>query len=129
MDAELLNQLRSLTDELLWLSESDCPFEVFVWDDLAITPEQLRLKTEHSPDTAIKTMAIDDFFCHCTTEQDWHNEEETAEVRKYQELLSFLKENLEDVKVYKLGKCEIDVYIVGKCSGQLIGLQTRVIET
>ncbi|MEA5511745.1 nuclease A inhibitor family protein [Crocosphaera sp. UHCC 0190] len=126
---ELLNQLNTLTDGLLWPSEADYPFEVFVWDDLAITPEQLRLKTGHSPDTAIKTMPIDDFFCPCTTEQDWHNEEEKAEVKRYQELVSFLKENLEDVKVYKLGKCEIDVYIIGQCSGQLIGLQTKVIET
>jgi hypothetical protein len=129
MEAKLLNKLNTLTDGLLWPSEADYPFEVFVWVDLAITPEQLRIKTGHSQDTAIETMAIDDFFCHCTTEQDWHNSEELAEVKRYQELASFLKENLEDVKVYKLGKCEIDVYIIGQCSSQFIGLQTKMIKT
>ena len=130
IDSEIPNQLQNLTDGLLWLSEADYPFEVFVWDDLTtITPEQLCEKTGHSPNISIKTMGIDDFFCVCTTEEDWHNQEEKAEVKRYQELLSFLKKNLEEIKVYKLGKCEIDVYIVGQCNSQLIGLQTKIVET
>jgi hypothetical protein len=112
------------------MSESDYPFEVFVWDNITdLTPEQLLEKTGHSPDTPIETIGIDKFFRQAVTSQDWHNEEEKAEVNRYQELLSFLKENLEDIQVYRLDECEIDVYIVGQCSGQLIGLKTKVVET
>ncbi len=131
INAEIPNQLQNLTDGLLWLSEADYPFEVFVWDDLTtITPEQLCEKTGHSPNTPIKTMGIDEFFCNCITPQNWHNEEEAAEVKRYQELLETLKQNLKDIQVYRLGKVEVDIYIIGvTASGHLLGLSTKAVET
>ena len=126
---ELL-KLCSLTDGLLWMSEAEYPFEVFVWNDLtSITPEELRSRTGHSLDVPVEVIDFEKFFKPAVTVQEWHNEEEKAEVKRYQELLSFLKDNLENVKVYRVGETEIDVYIIGQCSGQLIGLKTKVIET
>lgn len=129
-DNELLSQLSSLTADLLWMSEADYPFEAFIWDDLtSITPEELCERTGHSPDTPVEVMELYRFFKRAVKEEDWHNEEEKAEVNRYQELVNFLKENLEDVKVYCLGKVEVDIYILGQSSGQLIGLKTKVVET
>jgi hypothetical protein len=129
-DTELLNQLRSLTADLVWMSEADYPFEVFIWDDMTkITPEQLNARTGHSPDTPVKVIGVDEFFRPCTTSEDWHNDEEAAEVKRYQELVSFLKQNLKDIQIYRVGEIEIDIYIIGQYSGQLVGLKTKAVET
>ena len=129
-DNELLNQLRSLTSNLLWMSEADYPFEVFIWDEETITPEQLKLKTGHSLDCPVEATEIDKFFKRAVKEEDWHNEEEAAEVKRYQELLTALKQNLKDIRVYRLGKVEVDIYIIGvTASGHLAGISTKAVET
>jgi hypothetical protein len=110
----VLKKLQTLTDGLLMMSESDYPFEI------------IEGVGELKPD---KELTLDEFFCNCTTHQDWHNEEEAAEVIRFQELVSFLKDNLEDVKVYLCGECEIDVYIIGNMNGDLVGLRTKVVRT
>ena len=128
--SELINQLRQASEGLFWMSEADYPFEAFVWEETTITPEQLKATTGHSPDTSVETVGVDKFFCHCTTEQDWHNEEEKAEVKRYQALLETLKSNLKDIQVYRLGKVEVEIYIIGKTpSGHLLGLSTKAVET
>lgn len=51
-------------------------------------------------------------------------------MQKFQTLVTKLKDNLTDIKVYRLGTIDIDVYIVGKTpSGDLAGIFTKVIET
>jgi hypothetical protein len=127
---ELL-KLCSLTDGLLWMSEADYPFEVFLWDDLtSITPEELCSHTGHSPDTTVEVMGVDEFFKPAVSEEDWHNEEEAAEVKRYQALLAALQQNLKDIQVCRLGKVEVDIYIIGiTASGHLLGLSTKAVET
>jgi hypothetical protein len=113
------------------MSESDYPFEVFLWDDLtSITPEELCPQTGHSPDTPVKVVELDRFCKRAVKEEDWHNEEESAEVKRYQALVEALKQNLKDIQVYRVGECEIDIYIVGvTASGCLMGLSTKAVET
>ena len=129
-DNELLNQLRSLTANLLWMSEADYPFEVFIWDEQTITPEQLKEKTGHSLDCPVEATEIDKFFKRAVKEEDWHNEEEAAEVKRYQELVERLKQNLKDIQVYRLGKVEVDIYIIGvTANAHIAGLSTKAVET
>ena len=129
-DNELLSQLRSLTSNLLWMSEADYPFEVFIWDEKTITPEQLKAKTGHNLDIPIEVKEIDKFFKQAVKEEDWHNEEEKTEVKQYQLLLKMLKQNLNNIQVYRLGKVEVDIYIIGvTASGHLAGISTKAVET
>jgi len=130
-NSEILDQLKLASDSLLFMSESEYPLEVFLWEDAApITPQKVIQQTNHPQDTPIKIVQIDDFFQVATTEEDWHEEEEKATVKRFQALVQTLKENLSNLQVYRLGKIEIDVYVIGQTpSVDSIGLSTKVVET
>lgn len=127
---ELEQQLQQQTEGLVWMSESDYPLEPFVWDADDLNPEKILTRTNHAPDDLLEEKDIDAFFSQATQEKDWQNEEERAEVRRYQRLVNFLKEKLTDLKVYRVGETEVDVYVVGKTpEGKVVGLSTKSIET
>ncbi|MEH2364398.1 nuclease A inhibitor family protein [Nostoc sp.] len=130
-NSEILDQLRTAADSLLMMSESEYPFEVFLWSGIApATPEKVVQQTNHPQDTPIKMVGVDDFFQVSITPEDWHGEEEKATVNKFQALVQTLKENLSNLQVYRLGNKEIDTYIVGETPvGNLAGLSTKVMET
>lgn len=133
-NSELLAQLKKASSGLQFMSESDYPFEVFLWEGQAkepLTAAQLTKQTGQAKDTPVEVVQLDNFFHVATQEQDWHSPEETETVKRYQALVKTLKENLSDVQVYRLGgTTTIDVYIVGKTAlGDLAGLTTKVVET
>ncbi|AVH68601.1 nuclease A inhibitor family protein [Nostoc sp. 'Peltigera membranacea cyanobiont' N6] len=130
-NSEILEQLKQASDGLLFMSESEYPFEVLLWSDIApATPEKVLKLTNHPQDTPIKIVGFDDFFQVATTVEDWHEEEEKATVKRFQTLVQTLKENLSNVRVYRLGNKEIDAYVVGETpTGDLAGISTQVVET
>jgi hypothetical protein len=74
---------------------------------------------------------VDDFFAIIATQEDnWHDEEERETVKRFQNLVSILKQNLSQLQVFRVGSVEIDVYIVGVTGGGgLAGLSTKLVET
>ena len=130
---ELLNKLKLATDGLLFMSESEYPFEVFFWqskEKQQVDTEFVLSKLNKPSDTKVEFVDLDSFFEVATTEEEWHSKEDKEIVKKYQNLVKIIKENLSDIKVAKLGDIEIDVYIVGQvASGDLAGLSTKIIET
>jgi hypothetical protein len=75
-------------------------------------------------------LAVDDFFTIATQEEDWHDQKERETVKRFQNLVSVLKQNLSQLQVYRVGSIDIDVYIVGVTSGGgLAGLSTKLVET
>jgi hypothetical protein len=125
--------LRSASADLLFLSESESPFEVFLWElpaDAQIAPEMIIDRTGVPIDTLIEFTDLTSFFAVATTPQDWHGAAEIEMVNRYQNLVRVLQENLTDIQVVRVGEINIDVYIVGKTSdGNLAGLKTNVVET
>jgi hypothetical protein len=130
-DSEILDQLKLASDGLLFMSESEYPFEVFLWERVGLlTPEKILQQTNHNQDTPVKVASLDDFFRVAVTEEDWHGEEEKETVKRFQALVEILKANLTNLQVYRLGEIEIDVYVIGQTpSGDSIGLSTKVVET
>ncbi|MDZ8068991.1 MAG: nuclease A inhibitor family protein [Nostoc sp. DedQUE08] len=131
-NSEILDQLRTAADGLLMMSESEYPFEVFLWSGITppVTPEKVVQQTNHPQDTPIKIVGVDDFFQVATTEEDWHEEEEKATVKRFKTLVQELKKNLTNLQVYRLGNKEIDVYVVGQTPAvNLAGISTKVVET
>jgi hypothetical protein len=132
-NSELLDQLKKASSGLQFMSESDYPFEVFLWDlpdNAAITPEKILEQTGHPSDTVVEIVDLDSFLAGATTEQDWYEQEERETVKRFQNLVEMLKNSLTDIQVYRLGTTEIDVYIVGKTQeGNFAGLSTKVVET
>jgi hypothetical protein len=98
------------------MSESDYPFEVIRWDGkVSITPEYLRNISGKPEGSPIEEIDVDSFF---------------NVSGRFRNLASLLKDNLSNIKVYKVGTINIPVYIVGRSAeGNWLGLSTRVVQT
>jgi hypothetical protein len=131
-DEELCAELREATRGLLFMSESDYPFEVVRWEGIGeLTPECiLRQMSGHDATAAVEERTLADFFRVAAGEQEWKGEGELSLAKKYQSLVRLLEENLKGVSVYRVGEINIGVYIVGRSvEGNWVGVSTRVIET
>ena len=130
-DKKLLAELSQACDGLMWLSESDYPWQVIDWqNENEIDRQTLLQHYEYHPQTRVSTKTLNSFFQNATTEQEWHDEIERAEVKRYQSLYSWLKNNLKDIQVFLVGEVEVDVYVLGRLSNnRIIGLSTKMIQT
>ena len=133
MTNEITEKLKQASDSLLMMSESEYPFEAFLWSNQAqepMTTQKLLQLAGHSPETSVEEVELDYLFRNCAKEKEWHDEIQKQDVQKYQSLVKTLKDNLIDIQVYRIGTISIDVYIVGKSSsGDLAGISTKVVET
>lgn len=113
------------------MSESDYPFDVVQWTDAAEpTDEHLRNVSHAERDAEVERQRIDHFFRVAVQEAEWKSETELTKAKKFQRLVEVLKENLHNLRVYRIGSRDMRVLIVGKSSsGSWIGLSTRVVET
>jgi len=116
---------------LLFLSESDAPFEVVHWPAQGeLTPAKLLQLTEHPLDAPIDVVSVDQFFEVATAEEDWHDQDERETAKRFQNLVRTLKQNLSQLQVYRVGSIDIDAYIVGVTpGGDWAGLATKLVET
>lgn len=130
MSGEIVEKLKEASTGLLMMSESDSPFEVVQWSGAApATPEKI-LQLTGSQNLPIEVVELDYFFRNCAFEQEWHNDQQKEEVKKYQTLVQMLKDTLSDINVYRVGQINIDAYIVGETQdGDLAGVATRLVET
>lgn len=130
-DEEILQKLEQATAGLLFMSEADYPFEVVNWGELnEITFDYLRGQAGKESDASVQVVSPEKFFATAMSEPEWKEEQELAIARRYQDLVRLLKENLDDLKVYRVGEIDIAVYIVGRTqTGNRVGLSTRVVET
>ncbi|HEY0324071.1 MAG TPA: nuclease A inhibitor family protein [Pyrinomonadaceae bacterium] len=130
-DEQLIKELEQAIAGLLFMSESDYPFQTFLWkDNVEVTEGYLRELAGKGVDAPVTAQSVDEFFRAAVSEPDWKGAEEIAVAKRYQALVGWLKENLSNLKVYRVGEIDIQVYIQGSSgSGSWIGISTRVIET
>jgi hypothetical protein len=129
-DKQLIEELKAATSGLMFMSESDYPFEVFKWGRAKPTQAFIRKLAGRDASTPIETQTAADFFRAATSEPDWKAGAELAAAKKFQALLRLLEENLSDLKVFRVGTIDIPVYVAGRTpSGTWLGVSTRVVET
>jgi glucose dehydrogenase len=131
MIESIATKLKQASEGLLFLSETDAPFEIIHWQAQGkLTPAQVLQLTNHSPDAPIQVLSVDEFFAIATAEEDWHDQDERETVQRFQNLVSILKQNLSQLQVYRVGDRSIDAYIVGVTDGgDWTGLSTKLVET
>ncbi|NQE35531.1 nuclease A inhibitor family protein [Microcoleus asticus] len=131
MTDSIADPLQKASEGLLFLSETDAPFEVIHWPAQGeLTPAKLLQLTNHPPDAPVELRTVDDFFAIATAQEDWHDREERETVQRFQNLVSILKQNLSQLQVYRVGSIEIDAYIIGVTqNGDWAGLSTQLVET
>jgi len=125
---EITDRLSTLSKDLLFISESEYPFETFTWKSATLTTETILTRSHKPADAAIESITLEDFFAPVVTDEDWFEDEDRAIAQRFRDLQAAIA-TLESVQVFKVGKVEIDVYIVGAIGADIVGLKTKVIET
>lgn len=131
-DEQVLDELARAAEGLLFMSESDYPFETFLLEDSdAPVAERLRELSGGPEGATVQESSPEEFFRAAASEPAWKGDAERARARRYQSLLRALRENLSDVRVYKIARRgEKPVYVVGRGpAGNWLGLSTFVVET
>jgi hypothetical protein len=132
-DAALLRELTDLTKDLTFQSESDYPVEPLTQPAKGrktLTARMIVTAMKGAAAAPVSEADFDTFFRNATEEQDWQSPETRQQAKRFQALVKSLKDNLSEIKVYKVGDTESDVYVIGKtASGNFAGVKTKVVET
>ena len=127
----LSEEMQSICQDLVYTSETDAPIEPFTGEKAdAVTPEIVVSQTGNAADSNVEVREIEDFFTNLVEIQDWYGDEEKKTVEKFVALKQLLENELQGAKVFKIGKTQIDVYMVGlNAEGILSGAKTKAVET
>lgn len=131
---DLISELKAASENLFYISETDAPFEPFVWKTNnsidEVKAEDVLKQTAQKIDAKVAEITLDEFFKQPTEMQDWFGDEEKAQVEKFKNLKELLAARLKNVKVFKIGEVQIDIYVVGiDREGNLTGVKTKAVET
>jgi hypothetical protein len=125
----LLARLDEAARGLLFPSESDYPLTPVRWRDEEPSPDALREEMDVPVGTPVQVESLEDFFAPvlAAPEDGGVPPEDAA---RYREIAALLAQQLEEVRVYRVGRADVDVLVIGRHpSGTWLGLRTRVIET
>jgi hypothetical protein len=118
-----VDALQKASKGLSMPSESDAPFEAFLWNKAGdkLTEDQVVKLAGAEEGTSVEEDTLDGLFQTVPS----------TDKAKFQKLAAAIKQQLLMVKVYKVGdEAERDVYVVGKTSdGKWAGLKTSAVET
>ncbi len=127
----LTEDINKIVKGMYYLSETDAEIFPFVGTKAeSVTGEEILKQTDKSPETPVEERDFTEFFDGLTKLQDWFGDEEKVTAGKYSELKELLENILKDLKVFKIGRVEFDVYIVGLDDENILaGIQTKAVET
>lgn len=132
MPNKIDTDLEQAIQGLLYMSETDAPFEIIHWPDgtASLDAKQVLRLSGHKPKDPVRITSVDDFFKPLTDYQAWFGAAEKETAQKYRNLHEVIQQNLTDTKVFRVGKIQIDIFIVGKSDqGDWAGVKTRAVET
>jgi hypothetical protein len=118
MADKTLTALAKASAGLLYPSETDAPFEPFVWGEAANTAASVRRLAGLPASARPKPQSLDDFLGDLLDE---------SEFATWKEAVGAI---LSDVMVYRVGSVRVTYYVIGTdAAGRLAGLKTLAVET
>ena len=130
--SELLHVLDQACRDLIFVSEIDAALVPFEGPSAgSITTEiVMNIAKVDGGSVPIEEINADEFFARLTISRDWHGDVQKERAKKFQELVLLLKENLRHLKVFRVGKVRIDIYVIGLAAdGRVFGIKTTTVET
>ena len=126
-----MHAFEAACEGLVFISETDAPVLPFAGGPAdTVTGEIILQQTGREPQTDVEEVEIGAFFTKLTTLKDWFGEPEKARAKKFLELKTLLEENLRELKVFRIGRIRLDIYVVGiNTEGNLMGVTTNAVET
>jgi len=125
----LLAEIEKSTAGLTYISETDAPVKaVFVAG--ARSTDASHFIPKGTAAENLEARQPREFFDRLTTEKDWFGSREREIAKRFSELEKLLNENLCDLTVLRVGRIQIDIYVVGlDADGNLVGIKTKAVET
>lgn len=127
----LKKQIEEAVNGLYYISETDAEIFPFIGKKAeTVNAETILKQTNEDKCPKIEEKSFEEFFERLTSHQDWFGEDEIETANKFSKLRELLEANLSELKVFKIGEVEIDIYVVGLDSdGRLTGIKTAAVET
>ncbi|MEY4927304.1 MAG: hypothetical protein RI894_1740 [Bacteroidota bacterium] len=127
---QTIEQLTALTADLYFTSETDAAWTAHLLDAAQPVAVQLIALSGRPAETTIEERVWADFSNRIAIIQDWMDEEGKATALRYQATVDYVNQHLTEVKVYRLGSIEIDIFVVGlNADCTPIALATKAVET
>lgn len=127
----MIDAFAQVSNGLLYGSEIDAEVVPFV-DGIAdaVTREAVLQLAGKSLDTHVDEVDFDQFFAKRSAIQDWYGEDEKKRAGQFAQLNEVLQGYLRELKVFRLGRIQIEIYIAGLDeTNHLAGVRTRAVET
>jgi hypothetical protein len=127
----LAEQIKEAAASLYYVSETDAEILPFVGEAAkVISKEEILSQVKGAADSPVEVRNFTEFFARLTEIQDWFGDEEKETARKFAHLKQLLEKNLRDLIVFKVGKIQLDIYVVGlNTENKLAGIKTKAVET
>jgi hypothetical protein len=127
----LSEQIKNAAAGLWYISETDAEIFPFTGSKAdSVSKENLLSQIDKPPEAPVEERGFDEMFARFIKIQDWFGDEEKATAEKFAALKSLLEKNLTNLKVFKVGRIELDIYFVGlDKEGNLAGIRTKAVET
>jgi hypothetical protein len=117
--------LQAASEGLLYPSETDEPFEPLSWGRAVgdLTAREAARLAGASAAAVVEEQTLAEFFKPLTVD-------EADDAEQWRRLQQVVEEQLSGARVFRVGRVNIDVFIVGRAAdGEWVGIKTRVVET
>lgn len=116
---------------LFYQSETDAEILPFFGGKVTDGAREMILKAAGlKKEAKVEERPFVEFFERLTKIRDWFTEIETENTRRFLKLQNLLQDNLTDLTVLRIGRIQIDIYVVGiDKAGNLVGIRTKAVET
>lgn len=116
---------------LVYISETDSEVEPFRGAKTDGTgPEEFRRSAEIGAEPEIESGDVEDLIERLSQERDWHSKRDEQNANGFKELFSILKKELKDLRLYRVGRIQVEIYVVGiDRKGRMRGVKMRAVET
>jgi hypothetical protein len=124
--------LQTLVDGLMVPSETDEPFTVVNWPDTQDGSIEAVLKAlDLDPEQTVEMETVQSFLDPLGQTETWFSDSDQETAGRFRTLRDYLQATLSDLRVYRIGHATKTVLVLGRsgCTGQWLGLRTRVVET
>lgn len=127
---DLNQQIAEAVEGLIYLSETDSKITVITGQKAnTVTVDNLLTQIELDG-RKVEEKGFDEFFAPLIKIQNWFGANERKMTEKFVALKDLLQQNLIQKKVFKIGKIQIDIFVVGLDKDNVLrGIQTKGVET
>ena len=129
-EKSFVEEIQEIVKDVYYISETDSEIFPFVGEQAEEVSGEVILKQLGRGGDSVEERNFETFFKRLTEKQEWFGDEETRTANQFSELEKLLMKNLRDIKVFKIGRIEVDIYFIGLDKDNILkGVWTKAVET